>query len=91
MSRHIFECSNSSHAIWDISDEPVPHIGGKDQIWCPTCEQDVTGIYRGQASGVVDSGDPITSIEFIPASVGTDADAGDSPYCMHCDGVCTDQ
>lgn len=89
MSRHIFECPIGSHAIWDISDEPIPHIGGEAQIWCPECEQDVTGIYRGQASVPVESGDPLTSIEFIPASVGSDADAENVPYCMHCDGICT--
>lgn len=87
MSNHIFRCKNSSdaHVIFDISDEPVPHIGEMEKIYCPTCEKDVLGEYLGQAinfdTSAIGSTLPEEDVELYTVDDG-------SPYCIHCDGAC---
>lgn len=87
MSMHTFECGNdSTHVIFDSSSEPIPHIGETVQIWCPNCEQDVTGTYLGQninQTHTYGETPPTTSIQLY-------TDHGDdSPYCINCNGECT--
>ena len=85
MSKHIFQCEDSDHVIVDASGEPVPHINETENIWCPVCEQDVTGTYLGQnISGVLSIGDHnmLADVELYQTN--------GKPYCIHCDGICTE-
>jgi len=89
MSAHVFECQNSgysddTHVIFDISEEPVPHIGKVEKIWCPTCKVDVDGTYLGQAinfeTNNLGSTVPKSELELYREN--------DNVYCLHCDGKC---
>lgn len=86
MSNHVFKCSEDSHVIFDISDEPVPHVGTVEQIYCPICEQDIDGEYIGQAINYEPSaiGDtrPESEVELYKENGGV--------YCIRCDGLCED-
>lgn len=84
MSNHVYSCSEQDHVIFDISEEPVPHIGTVERIYCPTCEKDVDGEYIGQA------------INYETRAIGDTRPEKDIQlykengcvYCLHCDGLC---
>jgi len=84
MSLHTFICLiNRNHVIFDSSDEPVPHIGEDEQIYCDYCEQDVSGTYIGQYVG-----DEFTYGDY-PSAEDVDLYVIDGePYCINCDGPC---
>lgn len=84
MSNHAFECRNGGHVILDVSDEPVPHVSEETRIYCPECEQDVDGIYIGQATEFETRhiGD---TVEMSEIEIYED---GGGVYCIHCDGPC---
>jgi len=86
MSAHVFECQNSNgpHVIFDISEEPVPHVNEVEKIWCPTCEMDVAGTYLGQAINFETNSFGST----IPKSELELYHENGSVYCLHCDGEC---
>lgn len=84
MSNHVFRCGNAEHVIFDVSEEPVPHIGVTEQIYCPTCGRDVSGVYLGQAinfeTGAIGDTLPEEEVKLY--------EENGQPYCIHCDGVC---
>lgn len=83
MSLHIFRCRDSDHVIVDVSEEPVPHIQEEEQIWCPVCEEDVTGTYLGQDMSNETTIGNLNYFEDINL-YRVDGD----PYCIQCDGPC---
>lgn len=85
MSQQIFKCGNEpSHVIVDVSGEPIPHIGKNAQIYCPVCEQDVSGTYLGQDMSEDTRIGELNLIDEIDLYT----IESDKPYCMKCDGPC---
>lgn len=84
MSLHTFFCLNDqNHVIFDSSDEPVPHVGQTEQIYCDECDQDVTGRYIGQYVGDDYTYGDYPTVEMVELYV-----VDGEPYCIHCDGPC---